>query len=93
MRTFRKLAVEGVEKTTYDKDGNVVAKTRVFSERLLLAWVKRHKPAEWGDKVQVDTTVTEVKQIAPQDIPRDARRKLRIALAALPKALPDDGAS
>ena len=84
LKVFRRLAIDGVTKTTYDKDGNVVAVTKVFSERLLLAWIKRHKPVEWGDKVQIDQTVTEVRAFVPQDIPKEAARKLRIALAALP---------
>lgn len=90
LRVFRKLAIEGVEKRTYDKDGNVSSVTRVFSERLLLAWIKRHKPDEWGDKVQVEQTVTDKRELSVRDIPREARLKLRAALAALPAAKPDD---
>jgi len=85
LRIFRKLAIEGVEKVTYDKDGNVAARTRVFSERLLLAWIKRHKPQEWGEKIQVDQTTTERRELSVRDIPREARLKLREALAALPE--------
>ena len=89
MEAFRKLAVEGVEKTTYDKDGNVSSRTRVRSERLLLAWMKRHAPADWGDKLQVDKTVTTREEVSIRDLPLDAKRKLRIALDAVPDAEPE----
>lgn len=81
---LKHLAIDGVLKTTYDKDGNVVAVTKIYSERMLLAWLKRLERDKWGDKVAVDQKITAHVTTAPKDIPREARRSLRAALALLP---------
>ena len=84
MSRVEHLALDGVEKTTYDKDGNKVAVTRVYSERLLLAWLKRQKREDWGDQMKVEKTVTTVDQTPVQALTADARKALRIALQAMP---------
>lgn len=81
------LAIDGVLETTYDKDGNVIKERRVYSTRLLLRLMERHFP-EWGDKVQIDQTVSgeveHVHSVKPRDLSRAARMKVRELLAELP---------
>lgn len=85
---LRKLAIDGVKKTTYDKDGKKVSETMIYSERMLLAWLKRLERDKWGDKIAVDQKVTVKEETKPQDIPPHAREKLREALAAIRRDTP-----
>jgi len=76
------FAADGVTKThsTYKKD-----------TKLLLAWLKRTMPSKWSDKLQIDQTVTtKVQPIEPKDVPREARNRLREALAAMPPGSPSE---
>jgi len=83
-KTLKKLAIDGVTKKTFDKDGALSSETKVYNVPALLAWLKRLEREKWGDKVQVDQTVTtKATDTRVDDIPRDARDKLREALAAM----------
>jgi len=86
--TLKKLAIDGVEKTTFDKDGNKVSVTRVYSERMLLAWLKRLEREKWGDKVAVDqtvhATVRNTHEITPAQLDRVQRSRVRDLLDTLP---------
>lgn len=91
MATVKKLAIDGVVKTTYDKDGNKVSVTRVYSERMLLAWLKRRRREDWGDKLAVDQTVNAKhthQVLDPKKLPREARDRLREALEQIPESKP-----
>lgn len=86
---LKHLAIEGVEKTTYDKDGNVVAVTRTYEPRLMLAWLKRLEREKWGDQVKVDQNVRgqiDVKEtrVRVEDLTPDQRRAARDFLSTLP---------
>lgn len=86
--TLKKLAITGVKETRYDKDGNKIAETMRYDTRALLKFLNRHKPREWGDKIEIDAkvegTVTHAHRVEAKDIPRDARDSLRDALAKMP---------
>lgn len=90
MNVVREHAVKGmVVRTIRNDHGEVVVQERRYSERLLLAWLKRQESGSWADRVQVDQTVKgkvehehhgriEVEQLTP-----DQRRKARDFLASL----------
>lgn len=85
--TLRKIAIEGVTEKRYDKEGNLVAEITKYDTRALLRFLARHDPS-WREGVQVDQKVSaEVthKRVDPKDIPKDARNRLRDALASLPE--------
>lgn len=87
VQKLKQLAIEGVETKHYDKEGKLARVTRTYSERLMLAWLKRLRMRDWGDKLAVDQTVTGTvthQSIEPKDVPRVARNRLREALEALP---------
>jgi hypothetical protein len=88
MGRLKHVAVDGVEKTTYDKDGNVLSVTRTYDVRALLAWIKRLERDKWGDHVQVDKTVKgsvdHVHRVKPAELPKVARDRMRDLLDALP---------
>lgn len=86
IKRLKHLAIDGVTKTTYDKDGVVVAVTKIYSERLLLAWLKRLERDKWGDKLRVDQKVSGIVEHRTPitQVPREARNRLRDALDALP---------
>jgi len=93
MGTMKKLAIDGVEKITYDKDGNIAARTRTYDTRALLKWMGVLRKGDWGDKMQVNTHITgEVihRALLPNEIPLDSRNKLRIALDSMPDEPDDD---
>ena len=83
---LKHLAIDGVTKTTYDKDGNKVSVTKIYSERMLLAWLKRLEREKWGDRVDVNQKVSgTVEHRTPiTQVPKEARTRLRDALAELP---------
>jgi len=88
-RTLKKLAIDGVTKKTYDKDGDVVSETKQYDVRALLAWLKRLEREKWGDKVAVDqtvnATVTNKHEITPAQLDRTQRNRVRDLLDALPE--------
>lgn len=79
----RKLAIDGVERKTYDKFGNVTRVERIHNERVLLRWLERLMPNEWGNKKQIDHTVdgkVEHKHtgaIKVEDLTQDQQRMAR----------------
>ena len=58
MASVRKLAVEGTITERYGKNGEVVSRTTTIDTRMLIAWLKMRDRASWGDKVEVDKTLT-----------------------------------
>ena len=88
----RTWAIEGIVEETYNKEGKVIAKRRRFSERILLKMLARLRPADWGDKVQVDQKGTlEVtdKRIRTEDMTPEQLRAGRVFLATLPDDAPE----
>jgi hypothetical protein len=90
MGVVREHAVKGMVVRQIKNDaGEVVVQERRYSERLLLAWLKRQESGSWADRVQVDQKVTgkvehehsgriEVEHLTPEQ-----RRKAREFLATL----------
>ena len=95
MGTVRKLAVEGTTVYTYGKDGKVATEKVVFSERVLLAWLKARHRDIWGDKVEVDQTlhgtVISEQRIRVEDMTPAQLTAARAFVATLPAegVLPD----
>ncbi len=89
MATVERLAVEGTVVYTYDKNGKVATEKRVFSERVLLAWLKRRHREDWGDKVEVDQrvsgTVIQEQRIRVEDMTPAQLRAARAFVATLPR--------
>jgi hypothetical protein len=96
MATVRKLAVEGTTVYTYGKDGKVATEKRVFSERVLLAWLKARHRERWGDKVEVDQnvhgTVVSEQRIRVEDMSPEQLRAARAFVATLPEGPSMEGA-
>lgn len=90
MQQVKKMALDGIVTREIRNDaGVVVVQEKRFSERLLLAYLKRMESGSWADRVQVDQKVTgkvehehsgriEVEQLTPEQ-----RRRARDFLAAL----------
>lgn len=90
MQQVRKMALDGVVVSVVkDADGRVVKEDRKFSERILVAYLRRMETGSWLDRVKVDNehsgTVKhehsgriEVENLSPEQ-----RRKARDFLASL----------
>lgn len=89
MGTVQKLAIEGTTVYTYGKDGQVATEKVVYSERILLAWLKRRNRAEWGDRVEVDQqvsgTVVHEQRIRVEDMSPEQLRAARAFVGTLPR--------
>jgi hypothetical protein len=96
METVRKLVVEGTVTETYGKNGEVVSRKRVFSDRILNAWLKRRDREAWGDKVDVDQrvsgTVVQEQRIRVEDMTPAQLTAARAFVATLPAGPVDEGA-
>lgn len=91
MKQVRKMALDGiVTKEIRNDAGAVVVQERKYSERLLLAYLRRMESGTWTERVAVDNTHTgtvehkhsgriEVEQLTP-----DQQRAARAFLATLP---------
>jgi len=90
MQQVKKMALDGIVVAEVRNDhGVVIRQERKYSERLLLAYLKRQESGSWADRVQVNQTVTgkvehqhsgriEVESLSPEQ-----RRKARDFLASL----------
>lgn len=59
MRQVRKMALEGiVTKTVRDDHGNIQYEERKYSERLLLAYLRRMESGTWTERVAVEQSGT-----------------------------------
>lgn len=89
MTTVRTLAIKGTTVYTYGKDGKVASEKTVFSERIILAWLKRRDRAAWGDKLDVDKTTTthhiEERRIRVEDMTGAQLMAARAFVATLPE--------
>ncbi len=96
MATVKRLTVEGTVTETFGKNGEVVSRKRVFSERILIAWLKRRDRAAWGDKVEVDQTlhgkVISEQRIRVEDMTPAQLTAARAFVATLPEGPPLEGA-
>jgi hypothetical protein len=86
LETARKLAIDGIEQIRLDREGNPVATgEKRFSERILLAWLRRTAPDEWSDRVKVDQRVAGKVEhehaIDPRTLTPDQRRCIRQLLS------------
>lgn len=91
MKQVRKMALDGiVTKEIRNDHGAVVVQERKYSERLLLAYLRRMESGTWTERVAVDQNVTgtvqhkhsgriEVEQLTPEQ-----QRAARAFLATLP---------
>lgn len=77
----RRRAIEGVESTFYDKDGNMVRTKIEYSDTILLRLLERLETGSWRQKQQIDVN-------APGSFATRAER-----LAALEKARAEDAAA
>ena len=94
MGQLKKVAIDGVKKTTFDKDGNKVSETMIYDNRCLLAWLQRRRRKEWGNHVQVDQKVeathTVKHEVQPAKLNREQRNRVRDLLDTLPPAPPSN---
>lgn len=92
MATVDKLACEGTVVYTYGKNGEVATEKRVYDPRIILAWLKRRNRAEWGDKVEVDQTITghvvTEQRIRVEDMSPEQLAAARAFVATLPAGVP-----
>lgn len=91
MKQVRKMALDGiVTKEIRNDHGEVVVSERKYSERLLLAYLRRMESGKWAESVSVDTTHSgtvehkhsgriEVEKLTPEQ-----SRAARAFLATLP---------
>ncbi len=85
----RKLAIKGLVKETYDKNGKVISSKTDYSERILIKILTKHDPAAWSDKVAIDQKVSaEIRsvRIKVEDMTPAQRRAARAYLATIPDA-------
>lgn len=76
----RKLAIEGLVEKQYDRSGREIGEKVKFSERVLLKWLARVAPAEWGDKLRVDQKITAKvthRTVKPKDLSPESRAHVR----------------
>ena len=76
----RKLAIEGLAEKVYDRAGKEIGEKVKFSERVLLKWLARVAPAEWGDKLRVDQKITAKvthRTVKPKDLSPESRAHVR----------------
>lgn len=103
LRSARKLAIDGVEETTTDRNGNVTSRRRKFDGRMILAWLQRVDRI-WAQRVDVTERAGEAEgpglkareytldQLTPEH--RDRIRDVAEALAAeLPAEVEPDAAA
>lgn len=87
MAQVKRLAIDGVEEPMFDKTGKQVGVRRKYSERVLLAWLKRRN-REWRDHLHVDKTVQgrveHEHRVTPRELPKEARNRVRDLLDTLP---------
>ena len=83
MEVVFKLAIEGVIETKFDPvTGKKISEKRIFNDKILLKWLGRRKPEQWGAKIAVNATVESkvehtVKIIAPKDLTKTSRNRMR----------------
>lgn len=54
---LRRLALDGVVEPIFDRGGVQIGERRRYSERLLLAWLRRLESGSWLDRGKVEHTV------------------------------------
>ncbi len=82
----RKLAIEGLVEKQYDRNGKELGEKRKYSERVLLKWLARVAPGEWGDKLRVDQKVTAKvthRTVKPKDLSPEGRAHVRGLLESM----------
>jgi len=83
----RLIGIKGLVEKSYDKDGNLIREKTTYDTRVLLKWLARLYPDQWGDKIAVDQTTRQAaperEATKPERIPAEARAKLRDALDAI----------
>lgn len=88
LATARRLAIDGVDEPIFSKTGEQVGTRKRYDTRILLRWLERRYPAEWGKKVQVDQNVSGTVEhrgaIRPEDLSADQRRCVRRLLTEKP---------
>ena len=90
MRQVKHLALEGVEEPIFDKLGTQIGTKRRYSERVLLAWLKRLESGSWLDRQRVEVAGTVQHEhsgrIEVADMTPEQRLAARRFLATLPDA-------
>lgn len=92
MRQLKKLAIDGVTEPIFNKHGEEVGQRRKFSERALLAWLRREETGSWAPTNQVTHKVegtVEHKHTGRVEIDALTAEQRRAARAFL-QTLPDD---
>lgn len=91
MQQVRKMALDGlVVKEVRDAHGNVVVQERKYSERILLAYLRRMETGSWAERVAVEQTVTGTVEhthrgrIEVEQLTQEQRNAARRFLATLP---------
>lgn len=91
MQQVRKMALDGlVTKEVRDAQGNVVVQERKYSERILLAYLRRMETGSWAERVAVEQTVTGTVEhkhsgrIVVEHLNQEQRNAARAFLATLP---------
>jgi len=83
MQQVKHLALEGVEEPIFDRNGNEIGTRRKFSERVLLAWLRKQESGSWLDKgkVKVEGSVEHQHRVQVEDLTPKQRRMARDLLA------------
>lgn len=55
-REARRRAIEGVRRTRYDKDGNLIAEEQVYSDSLMALLLKANKPDKFAERTKSEIT-------------------------------------
>lgn len=88
MDQVRKLAIDGVIETLYDKNGNEIGERRRYDSKLLLAWLRRQDTLSWAPQVHVSGAIAHDhshRVEAERRLTPEQRRAARAFLNTLPE--------
>ncbi len=88
-----KLAIEGLVEEQFDRNGKKIGEKRKYSERVLLRWLARAAPEQWGDKIKIDQKVSakvEHRTVKPRDLSPEGRAHVKGLLDSFRAARSDN---
>lgn len=82
----RRLAIDGIEEKTYDREGRVIRTRTRYDVKVLLRWLASLDPINWSDVKKVETQISgkvdheHSGEIKVEDMTKDQQRAARTLL-------------